>query len=144
MRRLVTIAAVLALLLAAPAAAQAAFPGRNGKIAYLADGQYQISQVFTINPDGSGTTQVPPPEGDRCGKQGVSWSPDGSLIAIGRCAEVAVFAPDGSGFHEFGEALRMGSWSPDGTRLVYVYCQPSGLYCLIRRINADGSGDTTL
>jgi TolB protein len=140
MRRFVTIAAALALL-CAPAAAHAAFPGANGKIAYLTSNGH----LFTINPDGSGSAEVPLPSNDGCvGRQGVSWTSDGSLLAIGDCSRMAILAPDGSGFRTVGSGLRMGSWAPDSSRLVYGNNPVCFCYVSIRRVNADGSGDVAL
>src|SRR3954463_828764 len=94
------LAAVIAALLALPAAAHAAYPGANGKIAFERAGQ-----IWTINPDGTGETQLttgpfPSSEPD--------WSPDGSRIAYthvytscpgGSCREIRIMNADGSGDH---------------------------------------------
>jgi hypothetical protein len=42
-----------ASVLVFPAAAEAAFPGANGKIAFVRDGD-----IRTMNPDGSGQTDI--------------------------------------------------------------------------------------
>ena len=48
MRRVTGVLIVLALMLALPAAAQATFPGENGKIAFVRGGD-----IWTMNPDGA-------------------------------------------------------------------------------------------
>jgi Tol biopolymer transport system component len=89
-------AAVLALATAAvvvaasPAGAQAPV---NGRIAFQADvGKH--SQIFTIEPDGSGLTQVTrfPFRGD-AGAEQPHWSPDGSRIAFDTDASKTLIAP---------------------------------------------------
>jgi hypothetical protein len=76
------------VLLVAPA--QAAFPGANGKIAF-ADG----SHVYTINPDGTGRTQLAQ------GRE-PAWSPDGRKIAYITSNHLATMNADGSGQTDLG------------------------------------------
>jgi Tol biopolymer transport system component len=77
MRRCVAIAA-LALAAAAPAA-QAAFPGANGRIAFSRPGQ----GIWDVNPDGSGLRRLSPPEG-AC-DSAPSYSPSGTAIVLESC-----------------------------------------------------------
>src|SRR5437870_7090446 len=78
---------LVALALAAPA--HATFPGANGKIVF--DG------IYTMNPDGTGVTQVP----NTVGGENPVWSPDGTRIAFDRSDgsdfELFVINADGSG-----------------------------------------------
>jgi Tol biopolymer transport system component len=65
--------------------AQATFPGRNGRIAYSVGPIFPQeppapSQVFTINPDGSGWRQLTDVPADKTAGS-PAWSPDGSRIA---------------------------------------------------------------
>src|SRR6266516_1024749 len=79
-------------------AAKATFPGRNGKIVFsrrVVDGNFEI---FSMNPDGSGQTnltQNPASDNDPAG------SPDGRRIAFSRYAggnaDIFVMNADGSG-----------------------------------------------
>ena len=55
--------AACAALLAAAGSAQATVPAVNGKIAFSTD-QSLASQIFTVNPNGSGETQITKPAGD--------------------------------------------------------------------------------
>ena len=57
MRRILSAIVVVGRIFLMPAAAQAAFPGANGKIAYV-DGNG--SDIVAVNPDGSGATTVAP------------------------------------------------------------------------------------
>ena len=57
------------------APAQAAFPGANGKIAYVYD-----CDIWTIEPDNTGATQLTT-SGPECDSQ-PAWSPDGEQIAF--------------------------------------------------------------
>ena len=61
---------------AAPAAATGANAATNGRLAFVAT-EAGTTQVFTINPDGSGQTQVTH-RPDGVGEYGLSWAPDGS------------------------------------------------------------------
>jgi WD40-like Beta Propeller Repeat len=137
--RLSIAACGLLALLAFSAPAQAAFPGKNGKIAYMTgDGH-----LYTINPDGSGVAEVPLPK-DCVGRRGVAWTADGASLAVGNCAQMIALAPDGSGVHVVGHSSQMDSWSPDSRRLLGTGSCPITLSCLIRRYNADASGETNL
>jgi Tol biopolymer transport system component len=111
-RKFVVIAAVLGLL-TVPAYAQATFPGLNGAIAFVSGGD-----IWTVNPDGSGMTQVTSgPEDDG----GPAWSADGSTIAFSRAdgggrADIWLVRPGGlpvrlTDTPSFAE--RLPAWSPD-------------------------------
>ena len=130
MRRAVVVAISIAALLAfAAAASQAAYPGANGKIAFMGDGGGGYD-IYTINPDGTGLTDVTPdPHADYWPR----WSPDGTKIAFAR--ELAGGSQGGTNFELFvmnadGRDLTrvtntpdaweaFPSWSPDGKRLVF-------------------------
>jgi Tol biopolymer transport system component len=79
MRRSATVTvALLALALAAPAA-QATFPGGNGRIAFSRAGQ----GIWDVNPDGSGLRRLSPPEGG-C-DAAPSYSPAGDRLLFESC-----------------------------------------------------------
>jgi hypothetical protein len=66
------LAAILIAFAVAAPPAQAAFPGQNGKIAFVVSGD-----IWTMNPDGSDRTQLTSgPATDDL----PSWSPDGQKI----------------------------------------------------------------
>jgi TolB protein len=116
-RRLGRVAALLTLV-ALPAPALATFPGVNGEIAFVRQGD-----IWAIGPDGSGLQRVtsdPAPERDP------AWSPDGSRLAFVRerngNSDIWTAAADGSDPRQVtttdaDEAAP--AWSPDGTRLVF-------------------------
>lgn len=112
-------------------------------------------EVWVMNPDGSGKTQLT--FGGSCGytceNNSPSWSPDGSRIAYDSGAyghvvgnnmyphDIYVMDPDG------GNKVRLTTgtgwdrypvWSPDGTKIIYTI-EPN-----IYVMNADGSGKTQL
>jgi Tol biopolymer transport system component len=146
-----------------PAAAQATFPGQNGKIAFAASDGVFTTNVYTINPDGSDLTQV------AADAVYPAWSADGQRLAYflhGSQANrgLIVADADGSGPVRIRPATSFAdqmssrvqtflepAWSPDGGTIAYedlvVGCshpacilQPMG----IRAIGADGSGDHLL
>jgi len=77
MRRFSFLSALAALLLIAPAA-EAAFPGANGRIAFTRDAGAN-EESYTAEPDGSDARPITSnPWGDRM----PAFSPDGSRIAF--------------------------------------------------------------
>jgi TolB protein len=158
--RLLLVGALLGGLLALGGPAQATFPGRNGRIAYSVGAllpQEQPpphSQVFTINPDGSGRRQLTQVTADQTAGA-PAWSPDGSKIVfvsnVGGELVLWVMGADGSGQRPLGSdpgfAHYWPSWSPDGRRIVFSRCNVEfgfAAYCDIARVDADGSHRRTL
>lgn len=143
--------------LVTPAPADAAFPGKNGRIAFtsLRDSSYQI---YSMNPDGSGQTRLTvDPANPTIGS---AWSPRGDQIAS-RCetagdSYLCVMNGDGSGSHVVlyqdiaGADLTAPAWAPSGSRLVFAWeresCDDTG-DCVLQhdlgQVNADGTGVTT-
>src|SRR4051812_24058244 len=76
-RVLVAALAACAALLGSASPARATFPGANGKIAFSTD-QSADPQVFTVNPDGSGETQLTFSASGHA--VGPDWSPNGTKI----------------------------------------------------------------
>ena len=80
--RKIAIAAALATALAVlPAgAAQATFPGENGKIAFSGRMATDTSnEIYTINPDGTDLTRLTDSPGEDTDP---TWSPDGTKLAF--------------------------------------------------------------
>lgn len=104
------VAAGTALL--AAGSAGAAFPGANGRIVFA-----RGSVVETINPDGTGLTQV------LANAANPAWSPDGKRLAFSRGCRIFVAAEDGSGERALtsGKQCDGGpAWSPTGDALVFT------------------------
>jgi Tol biopolymer transport system component len=117
------VGAVLAALVLAPAAT-AAYPGRDGLIAFTRVKYNEWGRLYVVRPDGSGLRQI------RLGGRPPStptWSPDGRRIAF------VSWAPDGPN-HLFVKRLGGGvrrlthgrdewrdpTWSPDGRSLAAI------------------------
>jgi Tol biopolymer transport system component len=138
---LAAVATVAALVSASPAGA--AFPGRNGKIAFADDSAG--SGIFTLSPDGS-VALIPGANGPNAYP---AWSADGRRIAFMSTrngnAEVYVMNADGTGQRRLtnnSEFDSLPAWSPDGTKIVFQ-SQRDGdneLYTM----NADGTEQTRI
>jgi Tol biopolymer transport system component len=138
--------ACVAAMLVVSQEAEAAFPGKNGKIAFNSD-QVGDAEIYKINPDGSGLKQV---TSNTVHDYDPSWSPDGSKVAFWR--------PRGNGSNEIfvknttnGQLVQLSdsndsmsdtspSWSPDGSQIVFVSDDLVNRSRDIWVMNADGSG----
>jgi hypothetical protein len=135
--RVCLITALALCVIGAPA--QAAYPGKNGKLVLLS------CNLYTINPDGTNQQQITfePP----CpGIEEPEWSPDGKRIAYTQAGDVFVINPDGSGNENVTQgahgAAAAPSWSPDGTQIAYeaLTTGPLGNETHIWVVNSDGTG----
>lgn len=124
--------------------AHATFPGQNGKIVFIANptGTWQI---YTINADGSGLTQLTFDNIFDCAPH---WSPDGTRIAFARVVPstfqtvIATMPADGSGpianlTTEIWNAF-WPTYTPDGNRITFVSTQ-SGFISVVWIMNTDGT-----
>ncbi|MCK2218214.1 PxKF domain-containing protein [Actinomadura sp. ATCC 31491] len=119
------------------APAHAAYPGVNGKIYFLMDGD-----IHSVNPDGTGAAPVVQGPENECA---VDVSADGRKVVFGRCdtpSELYAANADGTGINRLttgsgfnGRGLAL---SPDGTKIAYA--SADGL----KTVNADGTGPATL
>lgn len=119
-------------ILAVSGPVEAAFPGTNGKIAFVSnrDGN---DEIYTMNPDGSGQTRL---TANPAQDAEPAWSPNGRKIAFVSnrtgSAQVHTMNADGSGARRLG-AGSSPAWSPSGTQLVFE--RRGDLY----RMRADGA-----
>jgi dipeptidyl aminopeptidase/acylaminoacyl peptidase len=121
-RVLATTVAATVLFLAVAASAEATFPGRNGKIAFvIGDGG-----IGTVNPDGSGRSVL-----DSELVLDPAWSPDGRKLAFGHYQPVGCCGHRSDGIRTrnadgSGETLVTAfpsedpAWAPDGRRIAFV------------------------
>jgi Tol biopolymer transport system component len=102
------------------------------------------SEIYVINPDGSGRHALTHNDYE---ERGPSWSPDGTRIAFsaridGPDFEICVMNADGSGiqqltYNDVGDLTP--SWSPDGTQIAFHrFISPNEAEIFV--MNADGSG----
>ncbi|MGH2978907.1 MAG: hypothetical protein ACRDLQ_04635 [Solirubrobacterales bacterium] len=157
--------------LAAPAA-QAAFPGGNGKITFSSDRERPFQsffsrEIFSMRPDGTGLVRLTDNTGTSWNDFDPSWSADGRKIAFVRADSsgegsgifIHVMNADGSGITKVpNTGFNAGdpAWSPDGERIVFSnvpgpQCGYTGDECRanqggydIYTIRPDGSGLTRL
>jgi RTX calcium-binding nonapeptide repeat (4 copies)/WD40-like Beta Propeller Repeat len=165
----IALAAATVVLACVSPAAEAAFPGKPGRIAYTAQlpGQDESTgtpgqggtvdrgyDVFTVNPDGTDRRRLtfngPEPDDD----QGPAWSPDGDLIAfhsnypfvpdtpypVVPGSDILLMAPDGSGRREIPNAGGVGPlFLPGGQRIFAHYISIDFIGSYWYSINIDGS-----
>ena len=140
---------VLALLLAS-LPAYATFPGQNGKIVFIAN-PTGTWQMYTINADGSGMTQITNLPPTTIEGWAPSFSPDGKKIVFCHdmtgAPEIYTINVDGTGLTQltsdnlFDCAPR---WSPDGMRIAFARGVPLTLQTVIATMPANGGTITNL
>lgn len=141
--------AAMAVLVGVVTPAQAAFPGSNGKIAFLStQSPGESSRIHVINPDGSGEADISSSLPPRFDDFYASWSPDGTKLAFVTTRdsvgyELYTMSADGSDVQRItnNHLVEVSpSWSPDGKQLVYAGRCFAGGSSGLCRMNADGSG----
>jgi dipeptidyl aminopeptidase/acylaminoacyl peptidase len=120
----VAIGAAAALTLFLAPAADAAFPGRDGLIAFAREVGSKRPQIYVVRPNGRGLRRL---THHRLGAYSPAWSPDGRRIVFSAIVR-------GEGFQVFVKRLGGGvrritrgrdeynypTWSPDGRRIAAV------------------------
>jgi Tol biopolymer transport system component len=140
------LAAVAVLALTTAPAAQAAFPGKNGRIVFSTFTRH--SQIYSVRPDGSGLRQLTHvAKGHFAADPNVS--PDGTRIAFTKDDQVWVMNADGSAKQQLTSDTdfnnRQPSWSPDGDSIAFSRCDVSlgfELNCAIDVMDSGGAGIT--
>ena len=143
---------VLAAALLSPSAAEAAFPGQNGRIAFsrCAWNQEQLvcsgsTDIWAMNADGSGQVNLTNTAAVTEGRP--AWSPDGRRLAFnslsGGSFRIRIMDADGSNQVLFPVInAKDAEWSPDGRRIAFSH--QVGSQGRIYVANVDGSGLTEL
>ncbi len=137
-------------LLAVGGPAQAAFPGADGRIAFVT-GDGGCCNISTMNADGSHVNQL---THVTSGTQAVDpfWSPDGTAIVFDRRnvvgSQIWIMRADGSSKHRLlPDPFFLDfspSYSPDGKWIVFTRCRPDFTACAVYRMNADGTALTAI
>jgi Tol biopolymer transport system component len=130
---------------AALGTAEAAFPGSNGKIAFMSDRDGNL-EIYVMNADGTGQTNL---TNNAAEDLEPAWSPDGSKIAFTsrRSGNYDVYVMNADGSNPVNLTNDSAydaeaAWSPDGSKIAFTSLR-SGNYETYA-MNADGSGVTNL
>lgn len=144
-------------MLSVPVSANAAFPGRNGR---LAVGAFDPTppfnyNIWTLQPDGSDMRQVTT---DPNWEYEPAWSPNGRWIAFTRLGSVCcvsngggdiwISRPDGTDQRRITDDSTddtSPAWSPDGSKIVFAATSDKAPFAIdpnydLYVVNADGSG----
>lgn len=100
------------------------------------------SQIFTVNPDGTGLTQLTTLGGER-----PSWSPDGGRVAFENSVsgnlDVYAINADGTGLTRLTtdpDRDFQPAWSPSGRKIAFAHGPSGTVASNIYTMNSDGSG----
>ncbi len=141
---IVLIAMLLLVVSAERRTTEAVYPGTNGKIAF-ANFTGNDTEVWSVNPDGSGRTQLTNTQTDVSSQP--AFSPDGQTILFFRF----MLGPNGLYTMNSGgggeqlipntEGAIDGTWAPDGDKIAFERLSgPSDIYSM----NLDGTNMTNL
>src|SRR5215212_1117799 len=117
------------------------------KIAFYSAPDGDTFDIYTMNPDGSGVTQL-----TTAGSEfAPAWSPDGSKIAFQshRDGNTEIYAMNANGSGQTNLTNSPGhqgypDWSPDGSKIAFHSDGSDGSTFDIYTMNVDGSGVTQL
>ena len=136
----------LLAFLATPSISHAAFPGTNGKIAFESTRNSSTGQIYTVNPDGSGVTQLTFTSADNSYPE---LSADGKQIVFESLRdgnhEIYVMNADGTGQTRLtnnSDIDNVPTWSPDSTKIAFTSLRDGNEEIYV--MNTDGTGQTNL
>jgi Tol biopolymer transport system component len=121
-----TVVAVLvagAVLVGVDEQAQAAFPGKNGRIAFTRFPEIGDAEIYKMFPDGSAQKQV---TYNSTNDVRPAWSPDGTKIAFtnGEASDIFVINANGGGQVNLTKTPGISddepAWSPNGRKIVFT------------------------
>ena len=114
---------IVMIILVDPNTARAAYPGGNGKIAFVS-GRDGNNEIYVMNADGTDQTRL---TDNPAYDSGPSWSPDGTKIAFDTDRdgnrEVYVMNADGTNLINITNhpaSDHHPDWSPDGTKILFA------------------------
>jgi dipeptidyl aminopeptidase/acylaminoacyl peptidase len=120
-RAVVVVGIVVAMGIAPTQAAQAAFPGLPGRIAFnnLPHAGGYENNVYTSRIDGTSVRQLT----TDFHSKNPAWSPDGTQIAFNRHGDIFVMSATGTDVRRVTTlgASYQPAWSPTGNRLLFVH-----------------------
>jgi Tol biopolymer transport system component len=151
--------AVAALTLAlGVGAAEAAFPGTNGRIAFAVDKwapadpclpvphgcepDLVSSTIETVRASGRGRRVLYKFPAGPATDSGLTWSPSGRLLAFEWLGRLAIIRRDGTGLRRLPQLTERDSepaWSPDGRRLAFVGSRRCDYCYWIHTVRLDGT-----
>ena len=139
------VAAFLVVVLGTPTKpAEAAFPGKNGKIVF--ESGISNEEIFTIKANGDNQTRL---TNTRAGDEDPAFSPNGKMIAFAsrRTGNSDIYTVSANGT-DIKRVTRSEStdidpaWSPDGTKIAFASGRNGNTDIYV--INKDGTGLTRL